>query len=986
MAKTAKPDTEPKTQDYKHTVRTPKTDFPMRANAAEQEPKIQQFWEANSIYEEQAKDNPGEVFILHDGPPYANGDLHIGHAMNKTLKDIINRYQSLRGRRVRYVPGWDCHGLPIELKVLQTLSQAERAELSPLDLRRKAREFALATIDAQRAGFKRYGVWGEWDTPYITLQPEYEASQISVFGKMALKGYIYRGLKPVHWSPSSRSALAEAELEYPETADKQPAHVSRSVYVKFPLVSISQPHTATILAASLLPDLPEFYDREEELIEALLGEREGIPEMSIAIWTTTPWTLPGNQGICLNGNLDYALVSSPEFGLMFIAEALVEKLGSVLGTSFSAITTVKGEELEGSLCRHPLYKRMSEVVLGDHVTTDTGTGAVHTAPGHGAEDFDVASTYGLAVTSPVNDSGEFTAEADLDRLVATPVFAGNAVLGEGNSLVIEALTEAGVLLKEEAYRHKYPYDWRTKKPTIFRATTQWFASVSAFREDVLKAIKQVHWVPASGENRITGMVVDRSDWCISRQRVWGLPIPAFYCTNCENVLLTEASMDAVQKAFLEHGSDIWWQKEAQDLLPEGISCAHCGGNTFRKEKDIMDVWFDSGSSWSGVLGRRGNLHYPADVYLEGSDQHRGWFQSSLLTCVATEGIAPYKSVITHGFVMDEKGQKMSKSLGNVVDPRLVIEGGKDTKKNPAYGADVLRLWVSSVDYSSDVPLGPNILAQMGENYRKIRNTARYLLGSLADFKPGQDLVPYDELTEIDQYLLHRLNLVVDEVTLAFDTYQFSRFFQTIQNFCVQDLSNFYFDVAKDRLYISAENAVRRRSCQTVLYHVLEHLVRVIAPVLPHLAEDIWQFLPYPSGQKSIFRASWPVDNPQWFQPELLDRWKMLIALRDRVNIALESARNDKKIGSALEARLQLWITDPVLGPEVERLAAELRYLFIVSQVEVLSEALTEGTPEILVLPALGKKCARCWNYSEQVGAFSEHPELCERCVPVVTAL
>ncbi|AGY60330.1 isoleucyl-tRNA synthetase [Gloeobacter kilaueensis JS1] len=977
--------TEPGTArtDYKDTVRTPKTDFPMRANAASREVEIQRFWEEQDIYRRLAQNNPGEVFILHDGPPYANGDLHIGHALNKILKDIINRYQILQGRRVRYVPGWDCHGLPIELKVLQNLSQAERSALTPLELRVRARDFALRTVDTQRAGFKRYGVWGDWDDPYLTLQPEYEAAQIGVFGKMALKGYIYRGLKPVHWSPSSQSALAEAELEYPTRDDGSPAHTSRSVYVRFALRSISQHETATVLAAALLPRLEAFHDREEELIDALMGQGDEVPAIGVAIWTTTPWTLPGNLAICLNAHLDYAVVESPEYGLLVVASDLVDRLATTLGTSFETIVTFKGQELENSLFEHPLYHRTSPIVLGDHVTTDTGTGAVHTAPGHGSEDFEVAQHYGLGVLSPVDDYGRFTREADSDRKNPLPVFAGKAVLGganletDGNQAVIDAVGAAGALLKEEAYVHKYPYDWRTKKPTIFRATTQWFASVSDFRPQALAAVSQTQWVPASGENRITAMVAGRNDWCISRQRAWGLPIPAFYCENCGNVLLTAESIEAVQLAVRTSGSDIWWQKEANELLPADIACVHCGGTTFRKEKDIMDVWFDSGSSWAGVLGRRPQLHYPADIYLEGSDQHRGWFQSSLLTCVATEGFAPYKSVLTHGFTLDEQGRKMSKSLGNVVDPKIVIEGGPNLKQQPAYGADVLRLWVASVDYTSDQLVGASVLAQIAEVYRKIRNTARYLLGSLSDFVPERDAVGFDSLQEVDHYLLHRLSVVVLEITEAFEAYQFSRFFQVINQFCTVDLSNFYFDISKDRLYISAENAVRRRSCQTVLYHALESISRLIAPAIPHLAEDIWQYLPYPKSHSSIFEAGWPTGEPRWYQPQIAEYWEKLVALRNSVNAALETKRNAKAIGSSLEAKVKLYVADAAFAAELARQADQLRYLFIVSQVELLEEP--SGDVAVIVEKADGKKCARCWNYSEHVGEDHTHPELCERC-------
>lgn len=961
--------------DYKETVRTPKTDFPMRAKAAVRELEIQRFWDEQRIYEHLAEHNPGDLFILHDGPLYANGDLHVGHALNRTLKDIINRYQFLQGRKVRFVPGWDCHGLPIELKVLQAMKREDRAGLTPLQLRRHARDYALAALERQRASFRRYGVWGDWQHPYLTLQPEYEAAQIGVFGKMVLKGYIYRGLKPVHWSPSSQTALAEAELEYPE------GHISRSIYVKFPVHHFVHPNTATCLAAALLSHLEDYRDTEEDLPGALLGEGGQIPDISIAIWTTTPWTIPGNLAICLNGGLDYAVVHSPTHGFLIVAEALVEKLGQTFATSFETLMTFKGSELEGTVCLHPLYTRISPVILGEHVTIESGTGAVHTAPGHGLEDYKVGQHYGLDILAPVDDYGRFTEDVERERRASDPALAGLAVLEEGNGAVIEALKAAGALLKEETYPHKYPYDWRTKKPTIFRATTQWFVSVADFRELALDAIKNVGWVPASGENRITAMVKDRTDWCISRQRAWGLPIPVFYCENCNGVLLSEESLETVQSTIRTYGSDIWWEKEAHELLPAGATCAQCGGHTFRKEKDIMDVWFDSGSSWSGVLSDRDNLRYPADLYLEGSDQHRGWFQSSLLTSIATEEKAPYRKVITHGFVLDESGRKMSKSLGNVVDPQIVIEGGKNQKQDPAYGADVLRLWVSSVDYTADVPLGRTILGQMADVYRKIRNTARYLLGSLYDFVPERDQVDYDALPEIDCYLLQRLDSVIQEVTEAFETYQFSRFFQTVQNFCTVDLSNFYLDISKDRLYISAEKSLRRRSCQTVLSKVLDSLVRLVAPVLPHLAEDIWQYMPYRVAHQSVFQAGWVRSDSRWHRPDLSHGWQKLTALRDEVNTGLEALRKDKTIGASLEARVRLEIREPGLYAEAERMRDELRYLFIVSQVELL---LVDGEPggptTITILQAEGDKCERCWNYSVQVGTFEDHPTLCERCV------
>ncbi|MDB9541224.1 isoleucine--tRNA ligase [Anabaenopsis arnoldii] len=948
---------------YKDTVNLPKTQFEMRANAMKREPEIQKFWAENQIYDRLSQENPGELFILHDGPPYANGSLHIGHALNKILKDIINRYQLLRGRKVRYVPGWDCHGLPIELKVLQNMKSAERQSLTPLTLRQKAKEFALGTVDDQRECFKRYGVWGNWEHPYLTLKPEYEAAQIGVFGDMVLKGYIYRGLKPVHWSPSSKTALAEAELEYPE------GHVSRSIYAAFPVTGLS------------------------EAAKPVLGEF--LPHLSVAVWTTTPWTIPGNLAVAVNGDLSYAVVevsptdppSHREF--LIVAADLVERLSAILAVDLAVRATFDGQILEHTTYRHPLFDRESPVVVGgDYITTESGTGLVHTAPGHGQEDYIVGQRYGLPILAPVDDHGNFTQEAG--------GFAGLNVLGEGNQAVIDALTAAGSLLKEEAYAHKYPYDWRTKKPTIFRATEQWFASVAGFREAALKAIAGVKWIPAQGENRITPMVAERSDWCISRQRTWGVPIPVFYDQGTGEALLNEETIKHVQGIIAAKGSDAWWEMSVEELLPE--SYRH-NGKSYRKGTDTMDVWFDSGSSWAAVAKQRPELSYPADMYLEGSDQHRGWFQSSLLTSVAVNGVAPYKTVLTHGFVLDEQGRKMSKSVGNVVDPQIVINGGKDQKKEPAYGADVLRLWVSSVDYSADVRLGSNIIKQLADVRNKIRNTARFLLGSLDDFDPETDAVPLDDLAEIDRYMLHRMTEVFTEVTTAFESFQFFRFFQTVQNFCVVDLSNFYLDVAKDRLYISAPNSLRRRSCQTVLQIALENLARAIAPVLCHTAEDIWQFIPYHTPYKSVFESGWVQVDEKWLNPDLAEFWQELRQVRNDVNKVLEQARVEKMIGSSLEAKVLLYVKDDQLRSLVKKLDSdngngidELRYLFITSQVELLEtpEALADlkynlqsDSWGIGVVDAEGKKCDRCWNYSTHVGESAEHPLLCERCIPAL---
>ncbi|NJK30680.1 MAG: isoleucine--tRNA ligase [Acaryochloris sp. RU_4_1] len=946
---------------YKQTVNLPQTQFEMRANAVKREPELQQFWADHAIYEDLSQNNPGEVFVLHDGPPYANGDLHIGHALNKILKDIINKFQLLQGRKVRYVPGWDCHGLPIELKVLQNMQPEQRTQLTPLKLRWKARDFALKTVEKQRQSFQRYGVWGDWDNPYLTLKPEYEAAQIGVFGKMALKGYIYRGFKPVYWSPSSQTALAEAELEYPE------GHTSRSIYVGFKVTSLSK------TAQPLLADY--------------------LPKLKVAIWTTTPWTIPGNLAVSVNPDLTYAVVAWGD-DYLIVAADLVVSLTETLASALHVITTLSGKALENSTYKHPLFERQGPLVLGDYVTTESGTGLVHTAPGHGQEDYQVGQLYGLGMLSPVDGNGTFTAEAD--------PFAGLNVLEGGNEAVIKALQSAGALLKEESYTHKYPYDWRTKKPVILRATEQWFASVDGFREAVLGAITRVNWIPEQGENRITAMVSERSDWCISRQRSWGVPIPVFYNEATGEPLLNEETINYVQAIVAAKGSDAWWELEVEDLLPEPY---RSDGQTYCKSTDTMDVWFDSGSSWAAVLEQRQGLKYPADMYLEGSDQHRGWFQSSILTSVATCGYAPYQTVLTHGFVLDEQGRKMSKSIGNVVDPAVVISGGKNQKQDPPYGADVLRLWVSSVDYASDVPLGKNILRQMADVYRKIRNTARFLLGNLYDFDPAQDAIAYEDLPRLDRYMLHRITEVFTEVTDAFEGFQFFRFFQMIQNFCVVDLSNFYLDIAKDRLYISEPNALRRRSCQMVLAIALENLARAIAPVLSHMAEDIWQSLPYKTPYQSVFASGWMRLDELWLNPLLAEQWLALREVRQEVNQVLEQARTKKEIGSSLEAKVLLYTGDSALRQQLIAMnpspghqanqVDELRFLFLVSQVEILDRPKILGslhyqyhseTLGVAVVKAEGEKCPRCWNYSKSLGLSKTRALLCDRCDSIIQIL
>jgi len=963
---------------YAPTILLPETPFSQRANAVVREPELQQYWKDSNLYNKLssvAEEAKAPRFVLHDGPPYANGDLHIGHALNKLLKDFINRKQLLKGKQVHYVPGWDCHGLPIELKVLQTMKSKERQALTPITLREKAASFAKETVAKQSESFQRYGVFGDFENPYLTLQPQFEAEQIKVFGEMYKKGYIFRGRKPVHWSPSSRTALAEAELEYPE------GHISKSIYVAF---DVDTPSDA----------LKEFHDADGGL--------------RVAIWTTTPWTMPANLAIAVNPDLEYAVVEHEKTGRLLVAADLAESLATKFelpeGEKLSILATMKGSEIIGTTYSHPLYDRKSPVLAGgDYITTESGTGLVHTAPGHGQEDYLTGLKAGLDLLSPVDDLGRFTIEAG-ER------FAGMNVLKEGNEEVVTALQETGSLLRAEDYGHKYPYDWRTKKPTIFRATDQWFASVEGFRDAALDAIDTVRWVPEVGKNRITSFVSGRGDWCISRQRSWGVPIPVFYDEETGNeVLLDEHTLDHVQKIFSEHGSDAWWKMDEKDLLPEMYKEE---AEKWKKGTDTMDVWFDSGSSWAGVASARDELQYPADLYLEGSDQHRGWFQSSLLTSVAAQGQAPYKTVLTHGFVLDEKGYKMSKSLGNVIDPLKVIEGGNNKKQEPAYGADVLRLWVATVDYSGDVCIGNNIIKQTFETYRKLRNTARYLIGNLNDYVPeGQDnsnAVPYEDLPSMDKWMLGRLSALLREVDEATDDYQFSRATQEVLRFATADLSNFYLDVAKDRLYISSIDDARRRSCQTVLHACLEGFSKAIAPILPHMAEDIWQNLPYKKPTESVFEGGWP-GHLMSFPEHDEEQWTVVRNLRDDVNKVLESARADKLVGASLDAAAYVYAPDESTRDILAKLESDehlvyppvktngiddLRTALMISQVKLVDSAdlVSEACDEsyvskgafsgctVGVKKAEGKKCGRCWFYDEQVGNLGlPHDDLCQRC-------
>lgn len=922
--------------DYKQTLNLPDTTFPMRANAKEREPEIQRFWRDQDIYHQNLKRRQGAPrFVLHDGPPYLSSDrIHMGHALNKVLKDIVVKYQMLNGHQTPYVPGYDCHGLPIENAALKALGK-RRSDLSVVELRARSRAFALSNLDGMQANFQRLGALGDWEHPYLTLTPDYCAAQLRVFGEMVEKGYIYKGLKPVYWCASCETALAEAEVEYADV-------ISPSIYVRFRLQ-----HPAE--------HLPEAGDRPVDAV----------------IWTTTPWTLPANVAIALSQDLSYQLIDSSQ-GLLLVAADLRDALAGAIGlTQMRVLATRTGKELEGLISRHPFMDRSSPLVLGHHVTAEAGTGLVHTAPGHGPDDFIIGKKYHLPIISPVDGRGHFTSEV--------PFLEGMS-LKEASPKVMAVLEEKGALLKADRLSHSYAHCWRCKNPTFFRATEQWFASVDRFRDAALAEIQRVKWIPAAGENRISSMVAQRADWCISRQRAWGVPIPAFYCTSCHQTLMNAQTVGHVANLVAEQGSDVWWTKEASELLPAGTQCP-CGNRGFTKETDIMDVWFDSGTSWATVQEQRPELTMPCDLYLEGSDQHRGWFQSSLLTAVATRGQAPYRTVLTHGFVLDGQGRKMSKSLGNIIEPQQVTD---------QYGADVLRLWAASVDYSNDVRVSPEILKQLSEIYRKIRNTARFLLGNLQDFDPHQHRSEVDQMPELERYALHRFHVVRQEISEAFQTYQIYRFYQIIQNYCVVDLSNFYLDLSKDLLYVLPANHPDRRATQTVMYRILMGLTGMVAPVLSHLAEDIWQHM----GERlrgtvaSVFLSDYPQEEASYNQPQLAERWARLGAVRDKVNKALEMARIAKQIGAPLEARVVLWSDNPALQTLLEGSNNLLPRLFHTSQVEWAAGPLASPTHQdsdlqVEVLPATGAKCERCWHFESSVGQHPSHPTLCASCVSAI---
>ena len=928
------------TEEYKDSLNLPQTTLPMRANAANREIEIQEFWAQNQIYKKNLKQRDKEnKFILHDGPPYLSSDkIHIGTALNKILKDIVVKYKSMSGYYSPFVPGYDGHGLPIENAVVKTIKGGRNA-VSPFLLRLKCREFAYKNLMGQEDNFKRLGVWGNWGKPYVTISPEIEAEQVRIFGEMYQKGYIEKGLKPVYWCPDCETALAEAEVEYAD-------HTSTAIYVKF-----------------------EFEEQAAKLAYSKAGVETEKPLFAV-IWTTTPWTIPSNLAICLNARLQYSFVEYEE-EVFVVASELLDAFvqdAELEAEKIKVLGTVEGLDLENLRTRHPLYDRVSPIILGDHVTTDAGTGCVHTAPGHGLEDWEVGMRYDLDVLSPLDSKGYWTNQVpDLEGVRYT----------DGNKIVVDKLLEHDALISKKEITHSYPHCWRCKKPVIYRATPQWFVKVDRFRKEALDAISNVQWIPASGEQRISNMVASRSDWCISRQRTWGVPIPVFYCKDCGEVIVTPESINSVAKIFEKETSDVWVKYDAKHLLPPGFRCPKCQNHHFLKEKDIMDVWFDSGITHRAVVEKRHEElgHPPVDLYLEGSDQHRGWFQSSLLTSVATTGKAPYLCVLTHGFVLDEEGKKMSKSLGNVIAPQDIIK---------YYGTDVLRLWAASVDYRNDVKIGENAVKQMVEIFKKIRNTSRFLLGNIYDFDPENDYVYYNDLKDIDKFALHKLNTLIENVTEAFDAYEFYKYFQYLQNFAAVDLSSFYLDIVKDRLYTAGKKSLSRRACQTVLYEISQALTRMIAPVMPHQAEDIWQHTPeqQKGGLESILLADWPLSSAKWQNDELEKEFTQILKLREIVSKAIEPLRATKKVGSSLEVAVYIQGGDKKLLNYYED---ELSNIFITSQAFVADEApenaaykYEEDGYTIYVAKAIGKKCERCWKYRE-LGTDSSHPTLCAEC-------
>jgi len=946
--------------NYKDTVNLPKTDFAMKANLPVKEKEILGSWQQLDLYGKiQNKNARGEWYLLHDGPLYANGDIHTGTALNKTLKDFVVKYKSMRGLKCPYVPGWDCHGLPIEHRLLREMHKTKH-DVQLLDFRKKARQFALKWLGIQREQFRRLGVLGQWDKPYLTMDPEYEAKEVESFARLYNDGYIYRGLKPVHWCITCETALAEAELEYREKE-------SPSIYVKF-------------------------------RADARINELFGVEDASIVIWTTTPWTLPANLAIVLHPGYRYGAIKvgqrqrkgaqerkplaktqRREREEIFIIA--LETLGRVKDElnwpDVEIVATREGQELEGLTCEHPLEDRKSKLILADFVTSDQGTGCVHTAPGHGQEDYEIAGKYGLEIYSPVDGKGRFTEEVER--------FAGMEVF-EANEPIIEYLREKALLVKAASLTHSYPHCWRCKNPVIFRATRQWFINVdhNGLREKTLQQVQDVTWVPSFAEKRFSATVAGRPDWCLSRQRLWGVPIPIFYCAGCGEPLLTPDVAEQLAARVRQQGVDVWFEKEAGELLPAGTECGKCGGGEFHKESDILDVWFDSGTSHQCVLTQRDDQKYPAELYLEGSDQHRGWFQSSMLTAVALTGSPPFKAVITTGWTLDEQRQKESKSKGNITNPLDIID---------KYGADVLRLWVSSVDYFADMVVGESVFGQMTDAYRKIRNTLRFLLGNLFDFDEESDSVAAGDMTEIDRWVLSRTESLLEDVTEAFERFEFYRAYHRIYNFCTVELSSFYLDILKDRLYTYGPASRERRSSQTAFARILRLLDLMLAPILAFTAEEVWGKIKRQEDPVSVHLAPWPEMDEAMRDRSLEERWERLRNVRSEVAKVIEGKRECGEIGNSLEARISLISKDQEMLDFLRSFGGNLKTVFIVSSVKVI-DAEKESVPggaiqspieslSVAIREAEGQKCKRCWKYSPTVGQSARHPEICEDCLGVL---
>ncbi|WP_064607017.1 isoleucine--tRNA ligase [Streptobacillus moniliformis] len=918
--------------DYASTLNLPKTSFKMKANLSQKEPLTIRDWEKNKIYEK-SLDNEKPTFFLHDGPPYANGNLHIGHAINKVLKDIILKYKRLQGFNAPYIPGWDTHGLPIEWKMIQDLGEKAK-EMSPLELRNACKKYALKSVEMQKKDFIRLGILGDWNNPYITLNKEFEAEELRVFRDIYENGYVYKGLKPVYWSPTTETALAEAEIEYKDVE-------SDSIYVKMNLTDET-------------------------------NEKLGVENAAVIIWTTTPWTIPANLAISLNENFVYGVYKT-EKGNLILSKSLAEKAFNEMNLSFELIKEIQGKDFERLTYKHPIYDRVSMLILGDHVTEDAGTGCVHTAPGHGVDDYNVSLKYGIGILSPVDDKGHMTSEA--------PRYEG-LFYKKANSAIMADLENSGHLLGHKKLVHSYPHDWRSKKPVIFRATEQWFIKVDGeVRENTLEKLEEVEFVPAWGRNRITSMMENRPDWTISRQRVWGVPIPIFYNAKTNEVVYESEIMSRVIDLVEKEGTDIWWKYSAKDIIGEELLIKHNLKDVeLRKERSILDVWFDSGVSHRAVLRPRGYNIRPVDLYLEGSDQHRGWFQSSLLTSVASTFDSPYKKLLTHGFVMDGQGRKMSKSLGNTITPKDIID---------VHGADILRLWVSSVDYREDVRISDNIIQQMTDSYRKIRNTARYLLGNINDFD-RRNKVAYDDMLEIDKWAMHKLEELKEKVTKHYENYEFYSLFQEILYFCSVEMSSFYLDIIKDRLYCEYKDSLERRSAQSVLVDILDVLVRIISPVLSFTAEEIWERLDYEGKEESVHLASWIKAKPEHMNEELAKKWQILGELRKEVNKKIEKERQNGSIGLSLDARVLIKVTNDKYEFIKEYSNWDISDIFLVSQVEFTNTEELESTDlegfEVKIVRALGKKCERCWKYSEEVGQDLEYPDVTLRDAKVLKML